>query len=194
MVLTPYDKQRPILVKELQVEGNKWVSKYAPGGSSKKESGRAFYNALSELLGHIAFNGLAPMRPSLVVRTRRVPRRRVYSPQSSPLRPRTSVMMPRQPEGYRGASLLVLWGALCLDDNGPAMGACIHCCRRKWRTTWLPPRPSLLRDGECSSLHVVNELAGKTRTQVPSAQLIESNHLSCGICLVVLSNSKHVWG
>jgi len=75
MVLTPYDKQRPILVKELQVEGNKWVSKYAPGGSSKKESGRAFYNALSELLGHIAFNGLAPMRPSLVVRTRSSPRR-----------------------------------------------------------------------------------------------------------------------
>jgi hypothetical protein len=69
MVLTPYDKQRPILVKELQLEGNKWTSKYAPGGSSKKESGRAFYNALSELLGHIAFNGLAPMRGSTVVRT-----------------------------------------------------------------------------------------------------------------------------
>mmetsp|Transcript_27011 Transcript_27011/g.37297 ORF Transcript_27011/g.37297 Transcript_27011/m.37297 type:complete len:225 (-) Transcript_27011:137-811(-) len=63
-----YDKQRPVLVAELQKEGNYWVSLYAPGGSSKKESGRAFYVALDALLGHIAFNGLAPMRGTMVSR------------------------------------------------------------------------------------------------------------------------------
>eukprot|EP00241_Pyramimonas_parkeae_P011858 CAMPEP_0114232374 /NCGR_PEP_ID=MMETSP0058-20121206/4570_1 /TAXON_ID=36894 /ORGANISM="Pyramimonas parkeae, CCMP726" /LENGTH=193 /DNA_ID=CAMNT_0001343839 /DNA_START=210 /DNA_END=791 /DNA_ORIENTATION=- len=66
MVLTPFDKKRPALVAQIQKEGNAWVGKYAPGGSSKKESGRDFYNALNQLLGHIAFNGLAPMRPALV--------------------------------------------------------------------------------------------------------------------------------
>jgi len=64
--LTPFDKQRPVLAAELQKEGNAWVSKYAPGGSCKNESCRDMYSALNSLLGHLAFNGLAPMRSTMV--------------------------------------------------------------------------------------------------------------------------------
>jgi len=65
MAMDVYDKQRGPIVAALQKDGNQWVGKYAPGGSSKKESGRAFYNALVSLLGHVSFNGLAPMRGSM---------------------------------------------------------------------------------------------------------------------------------
>eukprot|EP00240_Pyramimonas_obovata_P013551 CAMPEP_0118934060 /NCGR_PEP_ID=MMETSP1169-20130426/13485_1 /TAXON_ID=36882 /ORGANISM="Pyramimonas obovata, Strain CCMP722" /LENGTH=225 /DNA_ID=CAMNT_0006876921 /DNA_START=65 /DNA_END=742 /DNA_ORIENTATION=- len=64
--MAPFDKQRPVLAAELQKEGNAWVGKYAPGGSCKNESCRSFYSALSSLLGHMAFNGLAPMRGSML--------------------------------------------------------------------------------------------------------------------------------
>jgi len=66
MTLSPYDKSRPAMVAQIQKDGNAWVGKFAPGGSANRESSRAFYNALNQLLGHIAFNGLAPMRPQLV--------------------------------------------------------------------------------------------------------------------------------
>jgi len=69
--LAPFDKTRPVLAAELQKEGNAWVGKYAPGGSCKNESCRSFYSALSSLLGHMAFNGLAPMRGSMLTQIER---------------------------------------------------------------------------------------------------------------------------
>ena len=45
-------------------KSNDWSGKYAPGGSSKMASGRAFYNALNQLAGHFSFNGLAPLPKS----------------------------------------------------------------------------------------------------------------------------------
>ena len=56
-----YDEARPKLIERLTKEGNAWTGAYAPGGSSKRESGRAFYNALNQLLGWFAFNGFAPL-------------------------------------------------------------------------------------------------------------------------------------
>lgn len=64
--LTPFDKERPRLADELKTESNAWVAKYSPGGSCSYESGRDFYSALSALLGHLAFNGLAPMRGTML--------------------------------------------------------------------------------------------------------------------------------
>lgn len=65
MGLATFDKRRPELAELVKKEGNTWVSKYAPGGSSRKESARALYSALSSLLGQFAFNGIAPMKGSL---------------------------------------------------------------------------------------------------------------------------------
>ena len=42
------------------------MAKYAPGGSSKKASGRAFNNAVNQLLGAFSFNGAAPLTPNTV--------------------------------------------------------------------------------------------------------------------------------
>jgi len=65
MGLATFDKRRPELSELIKKEGNTWSSKYAPGGSSRKESARALYSALSSLLGQFAFNGIAPMKGSL---------------------------------------------------------------------------------------------------------------------------------
>ncbi|KAK3254151.1 hypothetical protein CYMTET_36627 [Cymbomonas tetramitiformis] len=65
MGLATFDKRRPELSELVKKEGNTWVSKYAPGGSSRKESARALYSALSSLLGQFAFNGIAPMKGAL---------------------------------------------------------------------------------------------------------------------------------
>ena len=59
-----YDPKRTAAVEALKKEGNTWTSQYAPGGSSKRASGRAFYNCLNQLIGHFAFNGLAPLPKS----------------------------------------------------------------------------------------------------------------------------------
>ena len=56
-----YDPKRAAAVEALKKEGNTWSGLYAPGGSSKKASGRAAYNMLNQLQGHFAFNGLAPL-------------------------------------------------------------------------------------------------------------------------------------
>jgi len=65
MSMDVYDKARIPAILKIKEEGNQWVGKYSPGGSSKKESGRAFYSALVSLLGHYSFNGLAPMRKGM---------------------------------------------------------------------------------------------------------------------------------
>ena len=56
-----YDPTREKAIAAFQKKSNDWSGKYAPGGSSKMASGRAFYNALNQLAGHFAFNGLAPI-------------------------------------------------------------------------------------------------------------------------------------
>ena len=56
-----YDPTREKAIAAFQKKSNDWSGKYAPGGSSKMASGRAFYNALNQLAGHFSFNGLAPL-------------------------------------------------------------------------------------------------------------------------------------
>eukprot|EP00877_Chromochloris_zofingiensis_P005521 jgi/Chrzof1/14970/Cz09g22190.t1_PSB27B[v5.2] len=55
-----YDRQRPPLIKSLKTDGLAWVSKYARGGSVRKQSARRFYVAVDAIVGHLASNGLAP--------------------------------------------------------------------------------------------------------------------------------------
>lgn len=45
------------LIKVLKAEGLEWVSKYARGGSARKESARRMYIAVDALIGHLASNG-----------------------------------------------------------------------------------------------------------------------------------------
>ncbi|MEW5297724.1 MAG: hypothetical protein WDW36_000909 [Sanguina aurantia] len=54
-------KVRVPLIKVLKAEGLEWVSKYARGGSARKESARRMYIAVDALIGHLASNGFAPM-------------------------------------------------------------------------------------------------------------------------------------
>lgn len=61
--LEPFDKTRVAAQAELQEEAKNWSAAYAPGGSARTESSRKIYNAVDALLGHFAFNGLAPMAP-----------------------------------------------------------------------------------------------------------------------------------
>ena len=61
LAMDVYDPKREKAVAAFQKKSNDWSGKYAPGGSSKTASGRAFYNALNQLAGHYAFNGLAPL-------------------------------------------------------------------------------------------------------------------------------------
>ena len=61
LALDVYDPTRADAVAVLRKDANAWVSEFAPGGSAKKTSGRAFTNALNQLQGHFAFNGLAPI-------------------------------------------------------------------------------------------------------------------------------------
>lgn len=55
-----YDKARVPLIKEMKSEAQAWVTKYARGGSVRKQSARRFYIAVDAVLGHLASNGLAP--------------------------------------------------------------------------------------------------------------------------------------
>jgi hypothetical protein len=61
LAMDVYDPTREKAIAAFQKTSNVWSSKYAPGGSSKTASGRAFYNALNQLAGHFSFNGLAPL-------------------------------------------------------------------------------------------------------------------------------------
>ena len=61
LAMDVYDPKREKAIATFQKKSNDWSGKYAPGGSSKTASGRAFYNALNQLAGHYAFNGLAPL-------------------------------------------------------------------------------------------------------------------------------------
>lgn len=64
LAMDVYDGSREKAVAAFQKKSNNWSGKYAPGGSSKMASGRAFYNALNQLAGHYSFNGLAPIPKS----------------------------------------------------------------------------------------------------------------------------------
>ena len=50
--------------RALKKAGNNWCGKYAPGGSAKTASGRAFYNAINQVVGHYNANGIAPLPAS----------------------------------------------------------------------------------------------------------------------------------
>ena len=49
LALDVYDPLRSAAVQAFTKEANTWSGLYAPGGSSKRASGRAFYNALNQL-------------------------------------------------------------------------------------------------------------------------------------------------
>lgn len=59
--LDVYDPDRVKLVQSLKKEGPEWVSKYARGGSARKQSARKFYIVVDSLSGHFASNGYAPL-------------------------------------------------------------------------------------------------------------------------------------
>jgi hypothetical protein len=52
-----YDKARVPLIKTLKTDAQTWVTKYARGGSVRKQSARKFYIAVDAVLGHMASNG-----------------------------------------------------------------------------------------------------------------------------------------
>lgn len=64
LALDVYDLTREGRINALKKSGNTWSSKYAPGGSCKEASGRAFYNAINQLIGHYNANGIAPLPAS----------------------------------------------------------------------------------------------------------------------------------
>lgn len=71
LALDIYDPTRAAAVEQFTRDANTWAGAYAPGGSSKRASGRAFYNALNQLQGHFAFNGLAPLSKSTLEKVER---------------------------------------------------------------------------------------------------------------------------
>tara|TARA_B110000977_G_scaffold17846_1_gene21611 strand:+ start:12728 stop:13405 length:678 start_codon:yes stop_codon:yes gene_type:complete len=64
LALDIYDMTREKQITALKKDGNTWSSKYAPGGSTKTASGRAFYNAINQVSGHFNANGIAPLPAS----------------------------------------------------------------------------------------------------------------------------------
>ena len=64
LALDIYDMTREKRIGLLKKDGNTWSSKYAPGGSAKTASGRAFYNAINQVSGHFNANGIAPLPAS----------------------------------------------------------------------------------------------------------------------------------
>ena len=64
LALDVFDPTRAAAVAALRKDANAWVSEFAPGGSAKRLSGRAFTNGLNQLQGHFAFNGLSPIPAS----------------------------------------------------------------------------------------------------------------------------------
>ena len=64
LALDIYDLTREKRISGLKKYGNTWSSKYAPGGSAKTASGRAFYNAINQVSGHFNANGIAPLPAS----------------------------------------------------------------------------------------------------------------------------------
>lgn len=59
--LDPFDEKRMLALDTVQKEGRKWSASYAPGGRASSQSARAAQTALSALLGHLAFQGPAPL-------------------------------------------------------------------------------------------------------------------------------------
>lgn len=59
-----YDMTREKRISQLKKDSNVWAGKYAPGGSAKTASGRAFYNAVNQVSGHFNANGIAPLPAS----------------------------------------------------------------------------------------------------------------------------------
>lgn len=50
-------KVRLPLIKSVKADSTTWVSKYARGGSARKESSRRMYIAVDSVIGHISANG-----------------------------------------------------------------------------------------------------------------------------------------
>ena len=47
-------------IAAIKADGSKWVSKYARGGSARKQSARKFYIVIDSIQGHFASNGCDP--------------------------------------------------------------------------------------------------------------------------------------
>ena len=47
-------------IAAIKADGSKWVSKYARGGSARKQSARKFYIVIDSIQGHFASNGCGP--------------------------------------------------------------------------------------------------------------------------------------
>jgi len=58
-----YDKERPGVIAQIKKDGSAWASKYARGGSARKQAARAMYIVVDALQGHFASNGFAPLQP-----------------------------------------------------------------------------------------------------------------------------------
>jgi hypothetical protein len=59
-----YDPERVKVIAEIKKEGGAWVSKYARGGSARKQAARKMYIVVDALQGHFAANGYAPLNPA----------------------------------------------------------------------------------------------------------------------------------
>eukprot|EP00891_Asterochloris_glomerata_P002701 jgi/Astpho2/2701/fgenesh1_pg.00050_%23_18_t len=55
-----YSPERVKVIDVLKSDGRAWTSKYARGGSARKNSARSLYIVVDALQGHITSNGLAP--------------------------------------------------------------------------------------------------------------------------------------
>eukprot|EP01024_Parvocaulis_polyphysoides_P011061 TRINITY_DN13894_c0_g1_i1.p2 TRINITY_DN13894_c0_g1~~TRINITY_DN13894_c0_g1_i1.p2 ORF type:complete len:126 (+),score=26.15 TRINITY_DN13894_c0_g1_i1:374-751(+) len=68
ITLDVYDRERLNCIKIIKLDGGAWVSKYAPGGSVRKDSARRMYIIVDALSGWFAQSGAAPY-PAAKART-----------------------------------------------------------------------------------------------------------------------------
>lgn len=61
-----YDPERAKVIAQIKKDGSTWVSKYARGGSARKQAARKMYIVVDALQGHFAANGFAPLAPAKV--------------------------------------------------------------------------------------------------------------------------------
>lgn len=59
-----YDPERPKVIALIKKDGATWASKYARGGSARKQAARSMYIVVDALLSHFASNGFAALSPT----------------------------------------------------------------------------------------------------------------------------------
>lgn len=65
-----YDPERPKVIAQIKKDGATWASKYARGGSARKQAARSMYVAVDALLSHFASNGFAALTPNKLKKIR----------------------------------------------------------------------------------------------------------------------------